>query len=493
MTNTTTGKRTAKVKLTLTRRTVADLRPADKPWIAWDDRLVGFGVRVQPSGAKTFLINYRTGSGGRKARNRRIAVGRCGRLAPEEARRLAQELLGRVARGEDPAEERAGSRGMPTLREAFAEYLTANPNRKATTEALYRSQMRYCLGDWLARPLDTITRRDVETRFHRVSRRNGWAVANHIIALLRSVYRRPCVDHESLRNPVDLWLAGGGRYHRAVRRRISTPAETLPRWWEAIEAEVTVPATRDIFRFGMYTGMRRGEIVGLRWDRVDLERGVFRVEATKTGEPLELPITRQLAALLERRRLEAGRRNGGARPWVFPSSGTSGHVVELQHLYRRISRAAGTRFWFHGLRNVFITVAERELMLPRSLTKRLVNHARGSDVTESYAADWSVEQLREPAQRIADRIDELATGVVTDRVESRQPWPALPSGISRRPAGSSPSPPSSRSRRARGSGGTPPSPPPPPRSLPPPDTPSPPGPARARGRAATPGTGATVS
>ena len=46
-------------------------------------------------------------------------------------------------------------------------------------------------------------------------------------------------------------------------------------------------------------------------------------------------------------------------------------------------------------------------MLPRSLTKRLVNHARPGGVTEGYAADWTVEQLRGPAQRIADRIDEL--------------------------------------------------------------------------------------
>ena len=422
--DTTTGKRTAKLRLTLTRRTVQDLQPADKPWIAWDDRLVGFGVRVQPSGAKSFIVNYRIGSGGRKARNRRIAIGRCDHLAPEDARRLAQELLGRVARGEDPAQERADSRGLPTLREAFEEYLTANPNRKRTTEALYRSQMRYCLGDWLARPLHTITRRDVEARFHRLSQRNGWSVANHIIALLRSAYRRPCVDHPALRNPVDLWLAGGGRYHRAVRRRISTPAETLPRWRAGIEAEVIVPATRDIFWFGMYTGMRRGEIMGLRWDRVDLARRIFRVEETKTGEPLELPITRQLGALLERRRLDAGAGAGGAPPWVFPSTSTSGHAVELQHLHRRISRAAGTRFWFHGLRNVFITVAERELMLPRSLTKRLVNHTRGREATESYAADWSVEQLREPAQRIADRIDELARGGATDRVEADHPWPA---------------------------------------------------------------------
>ena len=228
-------------------------------------------------------------------------------------------------------------------------------------------------------------------------------MANHIISLLRSVYRRPCVDHQALRNPVELWLAGGGRYHRAVRRRSSTPAEVLPRWWAAIEAEVIVPATRDIFWFGIYTGMRRGEIMALCWDRVDLERWILRVEETKTGEPLELPVTRQLAVLLERRRLEASASNGGAQQWVFPSTGASGHAVELQHLYRRISRAAGTKFWFHGLRNVFITVAERELMLPRSLTKRLVNHARGSDVTESYAADWSVASRTRPAHRGPDR------------------------------------------------------------------------------------------
>ena len=50
--STTTGKRTAKVKLTLTKRTVETLQPADKAWIAWDDRLIGFGVRVQPSGGE---------------------------------------------------------------------------------------------------------------------------------------------------------------------------------------------------------------------------------------------------------------------------------------------------------------------------------------------------------------------------------------------------------------------------------------------------------
>ena len=52
-------------------------------------------------------------------------------------------------------------------------------------------------------------------------------------------------------------------------------------------------------------------------------------------------------------------------------------------------------------------MAERKLLLPRSLVKRRVNHSRGTDVTEGYAADWTVEQLREPAQRVADHIGAL--------------------------------------------------------------------------------------
>ena len=122
------------------------------------------------------------------------------------------------------------------------------------------------------------------------------------------------------------------------------------------------------------------------------------MEKTKTGEPLELPVTRQLGAILARRGAERDAVAEEIRGWVFPSSASvSGHVEELQAYYEAIGRVGGAKFWFHGLRNCFITVAERELMLPRSLTKRLVNHARPQEVTEGYAADWTVEQLREPA------------------------------------------------------------------------------------------------
>ena len=97
---------------------------------------------------------------------------------------------------------------------------------------------------------------------------------------------------------------------------------------------------------------------------------------------------------------------------MFPSpTSATGHVQNPHHFHARVSETGGAKFWFHGLRNCFISVAEREPMLPPpSPTKRLVNHARPNDFTEDYAADWTVAQLRKQARRIADRIEALMRG-----------------------------------------------------------------------------------
>ena len=182
--------------------------------------------------------------------------------------------------------------------------------------------------------------------FNLLTERHGWSTANQSISMLRSVYRRACVDHEGLRNPVEIWIAGGGRFNPNRRRRISAPSEVLPRWRAGMEAVRLSPAHRDIFMIGVYTGMRLGEVVSLGWERVDLERRVLRVEETKTGEPLELPITRQLAAVLER----CHDRSGG-EGWLFPSTlSATGHLAETAEVF------------VHGLCQAFMKRG-----LPRSL------------------------------------------------------------------------------------------------------------------------------
>ena len=177
-----------------------------------------------------------------------------------------------------PAIEAVVVGGVRTV--AFRQVALGNPNRLKRTNELYRYEANRYLGDWLTRPLDAISRADVEARFNSITADHGWSAANRAMSLLRSIYRRPCVDHDGLRNPVDLWLAVGGKFHRKARRKISAPAEVLPYWRAGIEAEVNNPAIRDALWFGLYTGMRRDEVLTLQWERVDMAALTFRVEET---------------------------------------------------------------------------------------------------------------------------------------------------------------------------------------------------------------------
>ena len=89
-------------RLRLNKRAIDALLPASKRTIYWDDELSGFGLRIEASGRKTFLVRYRPG-GGRNAPKRFMTVGSYGKLTPEEARAEARRLLSAGNLGLDPA------------------------------------------------------------------------------------------------------------------------------------------------------------------------------------------------------------------------------------------------------------------------------------------------------------------------------------------------------------------------------------------------------
>ena len=120
------------------------------------------------------------------------------------------------------------------------------------------------LKDWHNKPIDAITRTDVQERFNTISKENGPYAANRTIGLLRRIYRAPCTDNETLRNPVRLWQAGGGRLNKKGRRKIDPPADILPKWHKGFEAARN-KVIRDAIDVGLYTGMRLREVLWLKW------------------------------------------------------------------------------------------------------------------------------------------------------------------------------------------------------------------------------------
>jgi len=88
----------------LTERRIRDLKPRPRQYFEFDDDLPGFGVRVGPSGAKSYVVRYRVG-GGRDARQRRMAIGQVGVSTLAEARAEARTTLAAARRGGDPLGE----------------------------------------------------------------------------------------------------------------------------------------------------------------------------------------------------------------------------------------------------------------------------------------------------------------------------------------------------------------------------------------------------
>ena len=86
----------------ITKRVVDSIKPADRDTFLWDADVRGFGLKVTPSGKKTYVIQYRLPGLGRSAFARRMVLGDHGLLTPEAARKRAREELGNVARGIDP-------------------------------------------------------------------------------------------------------------------------------------------------------------------------------------------------------------------------------------------------------------------------------------------------------------------------------------------------------------------------------------------------------
>ena len=379
-------------KSTFARR-VRAAKQREKRYDIRDDVIPGLSLRVFPSGARSFALARMT-----RGRRQYATIGSADALTIPEARAEARRIIASFA---DTAKEDGGPRTPGRPVEAFAAELLDRQARHwkpRTLESNAYMVRKYILPAFGHMTVDAIAVEHVKDWFASMAATPG--SANRAMSLLRSLYRKPCSDIESLHNPVSLWLDGGGRFHSKPRRQISSPSDVLPRWRAGIEAEVDNAVIRHALWLAMFTGLLREEVLSLNWEHVDTDARTFRVRHARGTLSAELPVTAQLAAILDRRHAECGRPEPGRRAWEFPSqTSASGHLRETKHLYAPISETGGVKFWFQGMRNCYLAVAERELLLPSSLTSRLLNRAPVGREPDHLAKQIGVGTLlQKPAQ-----------------------------------------------------------------------------------------------
>ena len=361
----------------LTKRAIDSLRPnAADDYCVWDTDLKGFGVRVWPSGRRVFVVQYRP-QGARQTRY--LTLGQYGPLTVDEARKLAKVRLGAVASGADPARERRSAREAPTVRELGEAYLDDVRAKKkpATAREYARLWEKHVLPALGTAKAAAVTGADV-AKLHRKMKGTPYG-ANRVLALLGAFFS--FAAKEGVRARHDNPAHGVEPYAETARERFLTPAEftrlgdaliraereglpSAPQHRRNASSEATAkhrPKSADkpipanpfavaAIRLLCLTGCREGEILGLRWSDVDLERGFLRLGDTKTGRsirPLGAPAAEILAAM--------PREEGS--PFVLPGEKPGTHLVELKRVWAAVRHAAkldGVRI--HDLRHSFASV-----------------------------------------------------------------------------------------------------------------------------------------
>jgi integrase len=288
----------------------AELRP--KRYTIWDTEIVGFGLKVQPTGTKTYCVFYRAANG----QQRRPAIGLHGKLTTEEARQIARKWVASALLGNDVSATRQEARSSAVVSELAKRYLNeyALPHKKPSSFKSDKANLEnYVLPLIGTLKIDKVIRADIEyvktsIREGKTARRlqakrrgrrivrGGPGVANRVVALLSKMFT--CAVDWGLRtdNP-----ALRIRKYPEYRKDRFLDMPEIRRLLHALtEVEAQKTETPDIvatFRLLLFTGLRCGEIIDLTWGDVNLENATIRLRDSKTGART-VPLNDQATAVL---------------------------------------------------------------------------------------------------------------------------------------------------------------------------------------------------
>lgn len=351
----------------LSKRFVDGAKPSKKVQFFWDRDLKGFGLKVSPTGLKTYVVQYRS-KGGRRGRVRRLSIGRHGSpWAPDEARAEAMRVLGEVARGGDPMIERQERRKDLTVSELCDLYLAEGTSTKkastlATDNGRIERHIKPILGDIL---VSDVNSSHVNTLLKSVAqgkiptdgigsvagRLGGKGTASRTVGLLGGIFSFAVELGYRTDNPVH----GVKRFPDKKNQRFLTQAE-LVRLFRLMDEMQMEGASRKaiwIIKILALSGARRGEIVQLKWSEVSFNQSSLHFEDSKTGQKTT-PVSTAVITLLEEVWSERDRKSS----FVFPNASGNSAYVGTPKVWTELRRRFGDdKLRLHDLRHTFASLA----------------------------------------------------------------------------------------------------------------------------------------
>ena len=369
----------------------------------------GFLLRVTPGLSRAWCLDYRLRDSGRQ---RRITIGDVAAWPVSEARKHAAELRRAVDAGGDPLADRETKRQEPTVSELWDRFSAeALPSRAPRTQAEYRAMAR----DWILPAIGklkvtAVGRQDVEKLHHKVTAAGKGRRANSVKSLTSTLFQQAITWNMRADNPAT--HVKGNTEHR--HERFMSPEE-LERLMVEIERHRALGGhwidSADKTELAVYTGARRGEILGMRWPQIENLDGsatwILPSRSTKegkrTGRIKRLPLSEGAVAVLRRRRDE--RKVVQIRDdHVFRGGDTKLSANELEGDWYVIRAAAGLEdVRFHDLRHSFASFAVAQ-GLSLEIIGKLLGHAQAA-TTQRYAhlADAPLRAATEKVSSIVRR------------------------------------------------------------------------------------------
>lgn len=368
-------------------------------FVVWDSSISGLGVRVFPSGRKSYVLSYR-----HHGRKRLMTVGTHGVDTLKQAQTRARQELGKLASDTDPlAQKRKDAQG-DTVKALCLAYMErhAKPNKKSWSddEAMIAHWITPAWGTLKAK---AITRDDVAA-LHRkigatINKKTGkpkTTLANRVLALISKMWELAELwgyVPEGSPNPTRKIQ----RFRETKRDRFVSHTE-FPLLAASIGEEPNESAKNALWLY-LLTGLRKSELLSLEWASVDLDRREIRLADTKATRVFYLPLSAPAVDILSSIPRLVG------NPYVLTGRLPGKHLMNVDKSWRRVRKAAGLEdVRLHDLRRtVGSWLAQDGNSLP--LIGRVLNHSNSS-TTQIYARftdDSGRKALDEHGRQIIER------------------------------------------------------------------------------------------